>query len=307
MARDGQQPRRDLVLAFFADEEAGGTLGASYVTSERPGLFAGCQEAIGEVGGFSYSLTPKRRAYFVSTAEKGVWWARLVAEGRAGHGSMINPDNPVRIVAEAVAQISRFFDGCEFLCTRTAEAMLDTLREVLETPAASVDAVLRSVGPLERMLRAGLCNTVNPTQLQAGFKSNVVPAAATATLDGRFVPGAGEQFLAAVASLAADRVRLETLYFGEAIEARRDSPLLGAISSTLSMTDPLAIVVPYMSTAFTDAKWLSRLGIQCYGFAPMQLPDDLDFTALFHGVDERVPASALDFGTVVLRSLFAIY
>lgn len=307
MARAGQRPRRDLVLAFFADEEAGGHLGAAHVVHEAPELFTDCQEAIGEVGGFSYSLTPSRRAYFVATAEKGVWWIRMTAHGRAGHGSMINPENPVDRLAAALTAIRVAFNAEEPLTTPTTRATLDVLRDALELPDATDDGVLAATGSLQRMLRAGICNTVNPTQLEAGFKANVVPSTAAATLDGRFVPGTGDQFKLQLRALAGERTQVDTLYFGDAVEAPLDTPLLSAIGASLSAEDASAIVVPHMSTAFTDAKWLTTLGIRCYGFAPLQLPDDLDFTALFHGVDERVPVNALDFGTRVLRRLLVAY
>jgi acetylornithine deacetylase/succinyl-diaminopimelate desuccinylase-like protein len=307
MAHAGLRPQRDLVLAFFADEEAGGQLGAAHVVREAPELFGDCREAIGEVGGFSYSLAPGRRAYFVATAEKGVCWTRLIAHGRSGHGSMINPDNPIDRLADTLTRMRTAFNAAEPAPTATARATLDALRIALDRPGATGEEMLAVTGPLQRMLRAGLRDTVNPTELQAGFKANVVPGTASATLDGRFVPGAGAAFTARLIELAGERTKIETLYYGDAVEAPLDSPLLDAIGSALVAEDAAAVVVPYMSTAFTDAKWLSKLGIHCYGFAPMQLPDDLDFTALFHGVDERVPVAALDFGTRVLQTLFAAY
>jgi acetylornithine deacetylase/succinyl-diaminopimelate desuccinylase-like protein len=306
MAGSGRRPRRDLVLAFFADEEAGGELGAGYVTRERPDLFADCTEAIGEVGGFSHTLNDRKRAYFVSTAEKGVWWARLIAHGRAGHGSMINPDNPVALLCQAVARIVESSVG-DIELTPTTTAMFGALRSALGVSNATDEELIQQLGPLDRMVRAGLRNTVNPTQIQAGYKTNVVPAIAHAAIDARFLPGSEQRFPAQIERLAGQRVRVEQIHYGAAVEAEIDTPLLEAISAALRTEDDTAVVLPYMSTAFTDAKWLSPLGIQCYGFAPMRLPDDLDFTALFHGVDERVPVSALDFGASVLESLITSY
>lgn len=305
LARAGQAPRRDVVLAFFADEEAGGELGAGHVTRTRPDLFADCRDAIGEVGGFSHTLGDTARAYFVSTAEKGVWWARLIADGRAGHGSMINPDNPVALLAHAVSRVAGY-DGPTQL-TETTAAMFDRLRHLLGAEDASDDDLLDRLGPLHRMVNAGLRNTVNPTQLQAGYKTNVVPGVATGTIDARFLPGDEERLRAELCDLAGERIRVENIYRGAAVEARIESSLLDAIGAALRSEDETAAVLPYMSTAFTDAKWLSPLGINCYGFAPMLLPDELDFTALFHGVDERVPVSALHFGVSVLAELLRSY
>ncbi|GFG52446.1 hypothetical protein CQY20_28795 [Mycolicibacterium agri] len=306
LADNGQQPNRDLVLAFFADEEAGGELGAGYVTRTNPFLFADCAEALGEVGGFSRTLNNNHRAYFVATGEKGVWWAHLVAEGRAGHGSMINPDNPVTKLAGAVTRISEYDCGGDIF-TSTTTAMFDALRRILELPKASREDVIACLGPLQRMVRAGMTNTVNPTQLTAGYKTNVVPAIGTATIDARFLPGEQASFVEAIKNLAGDDVRVDDIYTGAALEATLESELLGAVARALEAQDDTAAVVPYMSTAFTDAKWLAPLGIQCYGFTPMLLPDDLDFSALFHGVDERVPVGALEFGVRVLQGLLTAY
>ncbi|MCV7347587.1 M20/M25/M40 family metallo-hydrolase [Mycolicibacterium rhodesiae] len=304
--RQGQQPRRDVVLAFFADEEAGGALGAGYVTQSSPQLFADCAEAIGEVGGFSRTLTSRSRGYFVSTAEKGVWWARLRASGTAGHGSMINSRNAISTLAQALVRLA---DQSEPAVIKTAatDALIERLREVLAEPDVDDDELLASLGHFDRMIRAGRHNTVNPTQISGGYKTNVVPAEASATIDARFLPGHAGSFQRQLTDVVGPAVAVETLYHGPAVEAVVDTPLLGAIAEALCSSDPMATVLPYMSTAFTDAKWLHRLGIQCYGFTPMRLPDDLDFTALFHGADERVPVNSLRFGVDVLSRLLARY
>ena len=304
LQRAATAPRRDLVVAFFADEEAGGQLGAGHVISEAAELFAGCTAAIGEVGGFGYSLNEAHRAYFVATAEKGVWWTRLTAHGRSGHGSMVNSNNAILTLANDVLQISTAFSADERSLTPTTRATVAALQDALGLPDAPLEQMLGAIEPMRRMLTAGLCNTVNPTQLDAGYKSNVIPASASAVLDGRFVPGGAEAIRERVTSLVSPSADLETIYIGDAVEADLAHPLLGAIASALLADDASAVVVPYMSTAFTDAKWISQLGVPCYGFSPMQLPDDFDFPAMFHGVDERAPTSALDFGTRVLEHLF---
>jgi acetylornithine deacetylase/succinyl-diaminopimelate desuccinylase-like protein len=305
MHHRGQKPNRDLVVAFFADEEAGGQVGAGHVTHERPDLFADCAEAIGEVGGFSHTLSRDHRAYLVATAEKGVWWSRVVADGRAGHASMINPDNPVHHLVHALAGVASH--AGQDHPTAATTAMLERLRDVLDLPEATTEELIDRLGPLKKMMLAGMRNTVNLTQLQAGYKTNVVPGTADATIDGRFLPGTEDSFREEITRLAGSHVRLEQIYRGAAVESPLDSALLDAIGSSLRAEDETAFVLPYISTAFTDAKWLAPLGIDCYGFAPMLLPDDLDFTALFHGVDERVPTGALDFGVRVFDRLLSTY
>ncbi|MCV7218111.1 M20/M25/M40 family metallo-hydrolase [Mycobacterium crocinum] len=305
LSRRGQPPRRDVVLAFFADEEAGGALGAGYVTQSSPELFADCAEAIGEVGGFSHTLTTDHRGYFVSTAEKGVWWARLRASGVAGHGSMINPDNSINTLAQALVRLADLTAPAPIRTTAT-DSLIERLREVLAEPVVD-DDLLACLGHFDRMIRAGRHNTINATQVSGGYKTNVVPAEASATIDARFLPGHDCSFQRQLTEIIGPAVALETLYHGPAVEAAMDTPLLGAIAEALRGSDPMATVLPYMSTAFTDAKWLHRLGIQCYGFTPMRLPDDLDFTALFHGANERVPVDSLRFGVDVLSRLLTSY
>ena len=299
------QPRRDLVLAFFADEEAGGELGAGYVTGLRPDLFADCREAIGEVGGFSRTLSSGSRAYFVSTAEKGVIWVRLQAKGTAGHGSMLNERNAVSAIGRAVATIAdhRFDEHV----TPTVKLMEERLASLLGASSDDVESILASLGPMARMLKAGSQNTMSPTGLAAGYKINVIPGSASATIDCRFLPGRENEVWELLRTLTNELVEVHTVYSGDALEVPWEVPLTEHMQRALKREDPIAVAVPYMSTAFTDAKWLSKLGIRCYGFSPLRLPDDLDFTALFHGVDERVPVSGLEFSASVLHALFEDY
>lgn len=305
LMREGQRPRRDVILAFFADEEAGGGLGAGYVVREHPDLFAGCEEAIGEVGGFSVTLGGKRRCYLVSAAEKGVLWARLSATGTAGHASMVHDDNAVTAICAAVARVS------EHSFPERPPSVVETLYERLAefglwSGAAGVED-LAGTGSVGRMLRAGSRDTVNPTLIAGGYKVNVVPQSAHATIDGRFLPGHGDQFASTIRDLVGAGVEVETIFWGPALEAPWDTSITGAFEDALRGEDPDAVVLPYMSTAFTDAKWLSTLGIRCYGFSPMRMPPGFDFTALFHGVDERVPESALRFCQAVLTRLLLGY
>ena len=78
-----------------------------------------------------------------------------------------------------------------------------------------------------------------------------------------------------------------------------------AIVASLTAEDPEAVTIPTCLPIGTDAKHFARLGINCYGFVPLQLPSAFDFPAMFHGADERVPVSALSFGQRVLHNFFA--
>jgi acetylornithine deacetylase/succinyl-diaminopimelate desuccinylase-like protein len=297
--REGRKPPRDIVLAFLADEEAGGNHGAGWLVDNHPGLFDGVTEAIGEVGGFS-TVIGGQRLYLLQTAEKGMAWMRLLARGTAGHGSMINADNAVTEVAEAVARIGRH--EWPVRLTPSVTAFLEAACEALGVSFSQNEpaSVLAKIGPIARMIGATLTNTANPTMLNAGYKVNVVPQSASAQIDGRFLPGHEEEFFAQFDELLGPNVRREFVNNSIAMETTFDGALCDAMTSALVEVDPEGRVVPYCLSGGTDGKSFSRLGIRCFGFTPLRLSPDLDFAGLFHGVDERVPVDALDFGTRVL-------
>jgi acetylornithine deacetylase/succinyl-diaminopimelate desuccinylase-like protein len=298
--RTGTKPSRDIVLAFVADEEAGGTKGAHYLVDHRPDFFADCTEAISEVGGFSVSLNDQARLYLIQTAEKGIGWLRLKAKNRPGHGSMVHPDNAVTQLARAVTRFGEY--ESPVVVTDTMRELLDDIAELtgVHFDPNDPNASLQHFGAGARMLGAALRNTANPTMLQAGYKANVIPSSAEATIDTRFLPGQEQQWAAKVAELAGDDVDFEWLHKDIAVETTFDGAIVDAMVHALKAEDPGAHPVPYLMSGGTDAKSFSTLGIRCFGFSPLLLPPDLDFTSLFHGIDERVPIDALQFGCRVL-------
>lgn len=302
--RQGRRPPRDVVLAFVADEEAGGTYGARWLVDNHPELFEDCSEAISEVGGFSLTVG-EQRLYAIETAEKGMAWMRLVARGRAGHGSMLNDANAVTAVAEAVTRIGRHRFPVRL--TPTVERFLSEICDALgiEFSADDPEATLARLGPMARFVGATLRNTANPTMLDAGYKVNVIPQTASAQVDGRFLPGYEDEFFAEIDALLGPDVVREKVHGDIAYETTFDGPLVEAMAAALRAEDPGARVVPYCLSGGTDAKSFSRLGIRCFGFSPLQLPADLDFSGMFHGVDERVPLDALRFGVRVLDRFLA--
>jgi len=297
--REGRRPPRDVVLAFLADEEAGSTWGSRWLVENHASLFDGVTEAISEVGGFSATIGG-RRLYLVETAEKGMAWMRLTARGTAGHGSALQHNNAVTELAEAVARIGRHEWPTRL--TPSARAFLEAAAGALglEFTPDAVPQVLAKLGPLARMIGASLVNTANPTMLNAGYKVNVVPQVATASVDGRFLPGHEEEFLIELDSLLGPGVEREFIHRDVALETTFDGILPEAMTAALLAEDPGAKAVPYCMPAGTDGKAFSRLGIRCFGFAPLRLPADADFFGMFHGVDERVPVDALRFGVRVL-------
>jgi acetylornithine deacetylase/succinyl-diaminopimelate desuccinylase-like protein len=297
-ARAGVVPDRPIVLCFTADEEAGGHRGAFPLTRDHPELFEGCTQAVGEVGGFSVTVRG-RRLYLIESAEKGMAWIKLTARGRAGHGSMINRDNAVTEIARAVARIGAH--EWPVILTPTMRVLLATVAELAGTEATPENAeqLVEEFGGAARMLGAVLRNTVNPTMLGAGYKVNVIPSEATAHIDGRYLPGHEEEFWTTLRELCGEHISIDPLTNEPPWEMPYDVPLVDAMTRSLLAEDPDALVAPYLMSGGTDGKYFSRLGMRTYGFAPLRLPDDLDFTALFHGVDERVPTDALEFGARV--------
>ncbi|SHG27938.1 M20/M25/M40 family metallo-hydrolase [Streptoalloteichus hindustanus] len=300
LKRDGITPPRDIVFAFLADEEAGGLVGSQWLVDNQPELFEGCTEAIGEVGGFSVTVRDGVRAYLVETAEKGIAWLRLRVRGRAGHGSMLHEDNAVTKLTEAVARLGRH--RFPLVLTDSVREFLAAITELtgLEFPEDDLDGAVAKLGGLARIIGATLRDTANPTMLTGGYKANVIPSVAEAVVDCRVLPGRQEAFERELDEILGPDVEREWVANLPAVETTFDGALVDTMHASILAEDPAAKLVPYMLSGGTDAKAFDRLGIRCFGFAPLQLPPDLDFSALFHGVDERVPVDALKFGTRVL-------
>ncbi len=296
--RAGQVPERPIVLCFTADEEAGGHHGAEVLVNEHRDEFEGVTEAVGEVGGFSTTVRG-RRLYLIEAAEKGMAWMKLTARGRAGHGSMINTDNAITRLSAAVARIGAH--QWPVRLTPTMEVLLATVADLAGTEATpeNAQALVEEFGGATRMLGAVIRNTVNPTQLAGGYKVNVIPTEASAYVDGRFLPGYEDEFFETLRELCGDDIEWDFVSHQQPWETPYDGDLVGAMTRSILAEDPEGIVAPYTMSGGTDAKHFRKLGMRSYGFAPLRLPADLDFTALFHGVDERVPVDALEFGARV--------
>ena len=302
-ARIVYKPPRPITLAFFADEEAGSSYGSRWMVAEHPDAFKGCTEAISEVGGFSVTLPNAKRFYFVETAEKGIHWMRLVANGRAGHGSVINEENAVTRISEAVAKIGNYDWPQRY--TATVKRLFETVAKASGKPFDLKDLrpLLSEFGNTSRMIGATLQNTANPSMLSAGYKENVIPGEATAVVDGRFLPGYEDEMNATIQEIVGSEIRIETIVTDIALEVPFEGDLVEAMCAALVKYDPDGIPVPFTMSGGTDNKALSKIGIIGYGFSPLKLDPELDFMALFHGVDERVPVDGLRFGVNVLKDL----
>lgn len=298
--RTGYVPPRDIVLCYTADEEAGSDYGATFLVDNHADLLDGCTEAIGEVGGYSYSVTGDLRLYLIQTAEKGIDWLKVHATGRPGHGSFIHDDNAVTALCEAVARVGRH--RFPVVVTPTVRSFLEYVADALgiELDADDPEATIAKLGPIASIIGATIRNTANPTGLTAGYKHNVIPGKASATIDCRTLPGQFDLFREQLTRVLGPDLTVESVHRQPAVETTFDGAIVDAMAAALRAEDPGARAVPYMLSGGTDAKQFSRLGMRCFGFSPLRLPADLNFSALFHGIDERVPLDALQFGVRVL-------
>jgi acetylornithine deacetylase/succinyl-diaminopimelate desuccinylase-like protein len=310
-ARSGRRPRRDIVLAFTADEEDTAEAGSRWLVERHPELFEGCTEAVGESGAFTFHAGPGRRLYPIASAERGTAWLKLTARGRAGHGSKPNDANAVTRLAEAVARIGAY---------RWPVRLIPTVRAAVEAIAAAAgtrlpdgaldgaleaDELLGWLGPAGALVAGTVRNSANPTMLAAGYKLNVIPGEAVGYVDGRVLPGFSGEFRDTLNELTGPDVTWEYVHEEIPLEAPLDAPVMERMTRALLAEDPGSVVVPYCMSGGTDAKQFSRLGMTCYGFTPLVLPEGYDYYAMFHGTDERIPLSALEASVRIMDRFLA--
>jgi acetylornithine deacetylase/succinyl-diaminopimelate desuccinylase-like protein len=314
-ARDGVRPRRDVVLAFTADEEDTAEFGARWLVERHAELFEGCTEAVGESGAFTFHAGPGQRLYPIASAERGTAWLRLTARGRAGHGAKPNPENAVTRLSAAMARIGTY---------RWPVRLIPTVQAAVEALAAAAgrslpqggqealpqggqgalpqggfggmgaEELLSYLGPGAALVAGTIRNSANPTMLAAGYKVNVIPDQAVGYVDGRVLPGFEEEFRLALDELTGPEVSWEYAHREIPLEAPLGTALMASMTEALLAEDPGGTIVPYCMSGGTDAKHFARLGMTCYGFTPLVLPEGYDYYAMFHGTDERIPLSALE-------------
>jgi acetylornithine deacetylase/succinyl-diaminopimelate desuccinylase-like protein len=295
-ARDGVRPRRDVVLAFTADEEDTAEFGARWLVERHAELFEGCTEAVGESGAFTFHAGRGQRLYPIASAERGTAWLRLTARGRAGHGAKPNPANAVTRLSAAMARVGTY---------RWPVRLIPTVQAAVEALAAAAgrspvpgglgaEELLAYLGPGAALVAGTIRNSANPTMLAAGYKVNVIPDQAVGYVDGRVLPGFEEEFRLALDELTGPEVSWEYAHRESPLEAPLGTALMASMAEALLAEDPGGTIVPYCMSGGTDAKHFARLGMTCYGFTPLVLPEGYDYYAMFHGTDERIPLSALE-------------
>jgi acetylornithine deacetylase/succinyl-diaminopimelate desuccinylase-like protein len=297
----------DVILCLLADEEAGSPLGADFLVREHAALFDGVRYSIGEFGGFTMDVAG-RRFYPIMVAEKQVCWTRATLRGPAGHGSM-----PIR--GGAMGKLGRLLQRLDR--RRLPVHVTPVARSMVEAIAADVpptlavplrgllvptltDRLLDAFGERGRIFDPLLHNTVSATIVEGGEKINVIPDSIALSLDCRLLPGFGpEQLFAELNALSGVEMEFEIGQY-DPVAAEPDLALFDTLADTLRELDPAAKPIPMLLPGVTDGRFFSKLGIQTYGFLPMQLPAELPFMQLIHAADERLPADAVEFGTTAI-------
>ena len=300
----------DVILAIVSDEEAGGDLGSKYLVENHADLFDGIRYAIGEFGGFTFYVG-KQRFYPVMIAEKQICWLKATVRGPGGHGSL-----PVR--DGAMAELSRLLERLDrrrlpVHVTPVAHLMIKTIASAsggLEglilsqlTNPLLTDSVVNILGERGRIFDSILHNTVSPTILQGSTKINVIPSEVTVELDGRLLPGYHpDDMIAELNRIVDDNIEIEVVRHDPG-PTEPDMGLFDLLAGILRQADPDGIPLPFLLSGVTDARFFSQLGIQTYGFLPMTLPEDFDFSQTIHAADERIPVEAIDFGANAIYEL----
>ncbi|MBI2893262.1 MAG: M20/M25/M40 family metallo-hydrolase [Deltaproteobacteria bacterium] len=315
LAREGARPKRDVIFAAVADEEAGCDQGSRFLVDHHAELVR-AEYALGEIGGFTLHLLG-RRFYPIQFAEKGIVWMRGRAFGAPGHGSMPDPASAVVQLAQAVVKMGE--EPLPVHVTPALSSFVEAMARELPPPARlALTLVLQprlSSVLLPRLFKdpgqrrafaALLSNTATPTILRAGEKTNVIPGEATCEIDGRTLPGqTAEDLVRELREIVGPEIVLEVAKSVPATQTTIDTPMFQMLGEAVRRHDPVGIPIPYLIPGFTDAASWSRLGTHCYGFSPLKLEEDsgVVFAKLFHGDDERVPIAGFRWGVEVLYDL----
>ena len=304
----------DVIFAAVTDEEAGGDFGVGYLVDEHPDLFEGVRYALGEFGGFNLSIGGKR-FYPIMVAEKQMCWMKATFRGRGGHGSMPVHGQAMAKLARALRLLDerplpvhvtpavRMMIGC--LAKNLGGVSGLAARQILNP--ALTNTFLKALGERGNLFAPLLRNTVSPTMLKASEKVNVIPGEVTLGLDGRLVPGAKpEDIVRELHALLGEDLEIEVIR-ADPGPAEPDMGLFDTLGGILRQFDPAGIPLPFVMAGVTDARSLSKLGIQTYGFTPLQLPDDFNFVSTIHAADERVPEAALEFGVQAVYQVIQMF
>ena len=304
---EGLRPPGDILLAIVSDEEAGGDFGAKFLVEEHAELFKGIKYAIGEFGGFTLTIGGKR-FYPIMISEKQACWMKATVRGLGGHGSMPEKGGASAKLARLLKALDE--NDLPIHVTPPAKMMVDAMASALGGPQglilgqlahpALTDFVLKTLGSRGRTFYPLFRNTVSPTILHGSSKIIVIPSEISVELDGRLLPGqTPDDMLHELRAIVGDDVQLDLIQFDPG-PAEPDMSLFNKLADVLKESDPEGIPIPLLLSGVTDGRFFSQIGIQTYGYLPMTLPEDFNFSQIIHAADERVPAAAIEFGAQVI-------
>jgi acetylornithine deacetylase/succinyl-diaminopimelate desuccinylase-like protein len=309
---EGITPPGDIILAVVSDEESLGTYGAEYLVEQHAHLFEGVRYAIGEFGGFTLYIGGKK-FYPIMIAEKQSCWMQARITGQGGHGSMpVRGDGAMAKLVDLLGRLT--YSRLPVHVTAPARMMIEGLADGLGFPTGTIlrqllnpaltDRVLNLLGKQGELFDALLHNTVSPTGLAGSDKINVIPSEITISMDGRLLPGfTSDDMIREIHQLVGDHVEIE-IYDYSPCPDRVDMGFFDTLAGVLKEADPEGIPIPMMMPGVTDGRLFARLGIQTYGFLPMQLDPDFELTHYIHAADERIPVEAVGFGAdMIYRAL----
>lgn len=311
---EGIVPQGDIVLCIVSDEEDGGVNGAKYLVENHPEFFDGVRHAIGEIGGFTMGISGKK-FYPIMVSEKQRCVIKATIKGQGGHGSLPARDGAMAGLGALLCKLNK--QRLPVHVTPPVKLMLDALSSKLPFPAGTMlgmlrnqsmtDRILDMMGGKGRVFDPILHNTVNATIVKGGSKINVIPSELEVYFDGRILPGYKPQdIMMELGEIAGSDIELELLSYDRGPE-KLDMSLFETLSQIIREEEKDGLPIPFVVSGVTDARFFARLGIQTYGFTPMLLKNDLDFSRLLHNADERVPVDALVFGVEAIYKLITRY
>jgi acetylornithine deacetylase/succinyl-diaminopimelate desuccinylase-like protein len=311
---DNLVPAGDILLLADCDEECRSNYGAKFLVEKHAHQFEGVRYALGEFGGFPMSISGVK-FYLIQVAEKQACWMKATVRGPGGHGSLPMRDGTMARLGQVVTNLNR--KRLPVHITPAVRAMFNALAAHLPFPQNLIlrqmlnplftDRLIDLMGERGRLFEPLLHNTVNATIVRGGEKVNVIPSQIELELDGRLLPGfTSEDMLGELRQLLGDLVELQVLSYDE-YPTEPDLGLFDLLAGVLKEADPQGIPIPYVIPAVTDAVYFARLGIQTYGFTPMNLPEGFDFFNTIHAADERIPVEAVEFGTQAIYRVLECY
>jgi acetylornithine deacetylase/succinyl-diaminopimelate desuccinylase-like protein len=303
-----------LVLVILADEENGGDVGARFLAEEHPDVFGGARHALGEFGGATQWIAG-RRFYPIQVAEKQMCWLRARVRGTGGHGALGVKGGAMRKLGDVLRTLDRKQPPVHV--TPVVREWISQMAAAVPRPQALLlqrlldprtsDLAVRALGSRGRLLSRVLRNTVSPTIVHGGDKINVIPSEIELQLDGRLLPGfTPDDLLGELRQLVGDGIEFEVIRHDPG-PPDADLSFYEPLAQILRELDPECVPVPMLQAGVTDARFLSRAGIQTYGYLPLALPEDFEPFPLIHNADERVPVDALTFGVEAISRAITRY